>query len=218
MRIPCIDTDYVMRALRDDGVILTGHFVLAGGEHSEGYVEKTRMLLSSEKTQLYCRDIACHWANENIEAVVGPATAGIKLSTVVALELYQLTGRDVISLYTEKDNNGNQILKRGKEDIRKKRTLVVEDIGTTGGSVAATIGQCLMANADVVGCHILVDRSNGRITAETLGVNKYLCTVKVDIENYLESKCPLCEHKVPINIDFGHGGEYLKGCPEKKNW
>ena len=70
----------------------------------------------------------------------------------------------------------------------------------------------------MAGCHILVDRSGGKVSAEILGVEKLLSLATIEIETYPESACPLCAAKIPINIEVGHGAEYLKKHPEKANW
>ncbi len=208
----------IFEAFKNSGAVLAGHFVLAGEDHSGMYLEKTKAVISSSTLCYYSKKIAWEWVCEGIEAVVGPAIAGIKIATAVSLALYEYTNEDVLSLYTEKDDKGKQILKRGKEDIRGKRILVVEDIVTTGGSVAETIKQCREAGANVVGCHILVDRSGGKVSAEILGVEKLLSLATIEIETYPESECPLCKAKIPINTEVGHGEEYLKKHPEKADW
>jgi orotate phosphoribosyltransferase len=133
--------------------------------------------------------------------------------------LTKFTEKEVPALYTEKED-GRQILKRGRDKITCKKVLIVEDITNTGKSAEETISACREAGANVIGCHALVNRSPGVVTAETLRVPIFLALKEMQVANYPEPEkyCPLCDKKIPINIDRGHGKKYLETHPEKANW
>ncbi len=198
--------------------IFEGHFIYAAGGHGNVYVDKAEITFWPTETSILCKEIAWRWRDEKIEVVVGPAIGGIKLADRVAEWLTTFTGKEIPALYTEKDNRGEQILKRGVDKIRDKKTLVIEDIVNTGKSLKNTIDVCTKAGAKIAGCHSLVDRSSGSVTAKTLGISNFLALKKMNVANYDEGKCPLCDTKVPINTDRGHGEEYLKTHQEKANW
>lgn len=203
------DRDVLERFIRCEAVV-SGHFILASDDkmHTGCYFEKSRVFLSVEDLLYYGRKIASEWKDEGIEAVVGPAVAGIGLATAVATELYRLTGEDLLLLYTEKNSEGKQILKRNGKSIAGKKILVVEDVGTTGGSVAATIEQCRLFGPKSIVCHILLDRSGGKITAESLQVEKLSFLAAMDAKVYHvedEEGCPYCRNNDPIDKDHGHG-------------
>lgn len=205
------------KVFAEKNAILKGHFVYTKGGHGDIYVDKFEITLWPIQAGILCKDIAWQWRNEGIEVVIGPAMGAIKLADRVAEWLALFTGIEVPALYTEKDENGKQILKQGANKITGKRTLVIEDIVNTGGSLENTIEVCKEAGAEVVGCHSLVDRSSGKVTAKTLRVKTFLALKTMDVANYVE-ECPLCKAKVPINTDRGHGEKYLKDHPEKANW
>lgn len=165
----------------------------------------------------FCKEVAYHWLEDDIEVVVGPALGGISISQYVAFILGYSTGREVIALHTEKVE-GKQVLKRNADLVIGKRTLFMEDVSTTGGSVRETIGECVAAGAIPIGCHVLFDRSLGAVTAENLGVEKFLSVLEMPVEKYLPEECPLCKANIPINTKVGHGDEYLKSHPEAANW
>lgn len=76
-----------------------------------------------------CRAIAEFFVGEDIEAVVGPSLGGIILSQWTAYHLSELTGRDVLGIYTEKNEAKDQILTRGYDAlVHGKRVLVIEDM------------------------------------------------------------------------------------------
>ncbi|MCK4918962.1 MAG: hypothetical protein KAS01_01100 [Candidatus Pacebacteria bacterium] len=197
--------------------IFKGHFVYTNGGHGDIYVDKSIITLWPIQTSILCRDIAWQWRDAGIEAVLGPAMGAIKLADRVAEWLTIFTGEEIPALYSEKDINGKQVLKRGIAEINGKRTFVIEDIVNTGGSLEDSIGVCIGAGAIIVGCHSLVDRSSGAVTAQTLGIPKFLALKTMTVANYTKG-CPLCDAKIPINTDRGHGEEYLKEHPEKRDW
>lgn len=213
-----LTADEIDKIFADKKAIFKGHFVYSAGGHGNVYIDKSEITFWPYETGVLCEDIAWQWHKKNIEVVIGPAIGGIKLADRVAEWLAKFTGEVIPALYTEKDSDGNQVLKRGIDKIRGKNTLVVEDIVNTGGSLKNTVRTCSMFGAKVIGCHSLVDRSSGKVTAETLGVPIFLALKKMDVANYSEGNCPLCDAMVPINTDRGHGAEYLKVHPEKANW
>jgi len=197
--------------------IFIGHFVYTKGGHGDLYVDKSEITFWPGDTSILCKDIAWKWRSFDIEAVVGPAIGGIKLADRVAEHLTNFTGKEIPALYTEKEN-GKQILKRGIDKIAGKNVLIVEDITNTGKSAEETISACREAGANIVGCHALVNRSPGIVTAETLKVPIFLALKEMEVANYNEKDCPLCAQKVPINTDRGHGAKYLEAHPEKADW
>lgn len=203
----------------DKKAIFTGHFVYTAGGHGDTYVDKSEITFWPVETGILCKDIAFDWYGQMINAVVGPAIGGIKLADRVAEWLTTLTGREIPALYTEKEN-GKQVLKRGRDKVVGKNVLIVEDIINTGKSAAETIAVCREAGAKIIGCHVLVNRSPGVVTAKTLDVPVLLALKEMEVANYPdpEKDCPLCVNKVPINTDRGHGAKYLEVHPDKANW
>jgi len=62
------------------GALLSGHFVLTSGLHSDTYLEKFAVLQYPELTQRLCDMIAARFADDNVQVVIGPATGGILLA------------------------------------------------------------------------------------------------------------------------------------------
>ncbi len=200
-------------------VILRGHFVYSAGGHGDVYIDKSEITFWPKETSILCREIARQWRNFNVEVVVGPAIGGIKLADRVAEWLTNFLDREIPALYTEKENRKQmQILKRGRDKVIGKNVLIVEDIINTGKSAKETVSACCEAGANVVGCHALVNRNPGIVTAKTLGVPKLLALKEMKVVNYSAEECPFCARRIPISTDRGHGAEYLKKHPEKANW
>jgi orotate phosphoribosyltransferase len=130
-----MDEAAVLDILQNVGAFRAGHFVFVSGLHADTYVNKNAMYPYTREMSKLCRAIAEQFAGKGIEAVVGPATGGIILSQWVSFHLSEIEGKEVYSVYSDKDGDGF-VIKRGYNDLIKgKKVLVVEDLVTTGGSL-----------------------------------------------------------------------------------
>lgn len=198
----------VLQILENVGAFRSGHFVFVSGLHADTYVNKNAMYPYTKEISRLCRGIAERFAGKGVEAVVGPATGGIILSQWVAHHLTEIEGRDVYGVYADKDGEGF-VIKRGyNELIKGKKTIVVEDLVTTGGSLKKVIAAARESGADVLGAVAVCNRGN--VTGEMIGTPpEFISMLKVDLEQWPEAECELCQRGIPVNIDVGHGKEYL---------
>jgi orotate phosphoribosyltransferase len=151
------DTD-VLRIFEESGALLTGHFVLTSGYHSDRYFEKFNVLAHPRHVETLCRELAQRLADTRPDVVMGPTTLGILLAYAVANHL------GTPAIYAERDEAGARVVKRGMLLAPGQRVLVVDDVLTTGGSVQECIDLVHAAGATLCGVGLLVDRSGGQIT------------------------------------------------------
>jgi len=179
----------VERIFREAGAFREGHFVLASGKHSSGYLEKFQVLQWPVRTAALCGDIA-EWARPlTPRTVAGPTTGGIILAHEVARQM------ELRAVYAERIENGRgREFRRGFELSSTERVLVVDDIMTTGGSVQETIDAVRSAGALVVGAAVLVDRSGG---AATLDVPLHALWT-LAMPTHSPGDCPQCTDGVPL--------------------
>ena len=199
----------VLDVLQKVGAFRTGHFVLISGRHADAYINKDVLYTHTRDTSHLCRLIAERFKDENIEAVIGPAIGAAILAQWTAYHLSEIGGKEVYGTYADKDGQGGFIIKRGYDQVIKgKRTLVVEDLTTTGGSIKKVVDTARSAGAEVVAAIAIVNR--GEVTKEAAGNPPiFESLAKVHLESWPESECVLCERGIPINIDVGHGREFL---------
>lgn len=171
----------------DAGALLNGHFRLTSGRHSGEYWEKFWVLQWPQHVQTLCTEIVRRFRDENVEVVLGPTTGGILLAFEVARQL------GVRALYAETEN-GERLLRRGLQLPAGTRTLVVDDVMTSGGSVKECLDLAARHNAVVVGAAVLVDRSGG---STDLGC-RLESLLQVQAETFAPEACPLCAANVPI--------------------
>lgn len=167
------------------GALLHGHFELSSGKHSDVYVQKARILEHPEPTMELARRIASWYSD--IEAVVAPAAGAVPLGFAVAL------AAGARSLFAERDAGGAMALRRGFALSPGERTLVVEDVVTTGGSAAEVYGLVQRSGADVLGVAALVDRSAGPLPFPLRAL------VRLEASVWDAAECPMCARGDPID-------------------
>jgi len=177
----------VLSIFQETGAMLTGHFRLTSGRHSDRYFQCAMVLQHPSHTETLCRELAQRFAGDDISAVVGPAMGGIIVSHEVARAL------GVRSMFTERED-GVMKLRRGFSIDPGEKVLVVEDVITTGGSVREAIEVIRGLGGEIVGAGVLVDRSNGTVD---LGVKTEALLV-TEVLSYAPGECPLCEKGFPI--------------------
>jgi orotate phosphoribosyltransferase len=138
--------------LEQSGAILRGHFVLASGRHSDVYFEKFRVLEQPEVLSALCKEIADQYRGSDIELVAGPTTGGI----IIAFEVARQMGLPAV--YVEMEN-AKRTLRRNKTLPAGVKTLVVDDVLTTGTSLLESTEALEQAGASVVAFGVLIDRS-----------------------------------------------------------
>ena len=171
-----------LEILKQAGVLLTGHFKLTSGRHSDRYMQCAHVFEDPKCSELFCSDIAAHFKDMNIDLVAGPAVGGIIIAYEVAR---QLGARNI---FAEREE-GKMTFRRGFTVKEGERVLVVEDTVTTGGSVREVIELIRSMKGIPVAVGSVVDRSNGTVD---FGIPFY-AAVSVDIPSYEEADCPLCK-------------------------
>src|SRR3990167_7024993 len=146
----------VIKLLTKVGAIMSNsHFVGTQGRHMPAYVNKDALLLHTKYVSEIGKLFALKFKNKNIEVVVAPAVAGIPLSQWTAYHLSKIGKKEVLSVFTEKTLENDQIFKRGYDImVKDKRVLVVEDTTTTGGSVKKEINSVRKAGGKVIAAEI----------------------------------------------------------------
>ena len=148
----------MMRIFEESGALLSGHFVLTSGKHSDRYFEKFNVLNQPWHVAALCAELAARAADLKPDVVLGPTTLGVLLAYEVAKHL------NVPAAYGERGENGKRFLRRAEHLQAGQRVLVVDDVLTTGGSVRECIELVTSQGATLCGVGLLVDRSGGTIT------------------------------------------------------
>jgi orotate phosphoribosyltransferase len=181
-------SEEVLELYRNTGALLSGHFLLSSGLHSEKYLQSALVLQQPDMATKLCAALADNFKDRNIDVVIAPALGGVFVSHETARAL------GVRAIFAERVS-GELTLRRGFTIKPGERVLVVEDVITTGKSTKETIAVVKNAGGVVIAAGSLVDRSGGK--AE-LGV-MYKSLVTLDVPTYTPERCPMCRSgSVPI--------------------
>jgi orotate phosphoribosyltransferase len=149
-----LNAEQVIDQFRTTGALLEGHFQLSSGLHSTVYLQCALVLQFPEKAEAFGKAIAERFVGERIQLVASPAIGGI----VIGHEVARALGARFV--WTEREA-GQMTLRRGFTVSPGEKTLVVEDVITTGGSTRDTIEALKRAGADIVAAASIIDRSAG---------------------------------------------------------
>ncbi len=201
---------------RRSGALREGHFLLKSGKHSERYLEKFMVLQDPGATSELCG----FWAARNrdsegaaaVDVVAGPTTGGI----ILAFETGRQLGVRAIFAEEVKDADGSvrREFRRGFTIAAGERVLLVDDILTTGGSLLAMIPAVEALGGEIVGCHVLADRSGGlaTLTSPSSGrVYPLNALWRLELPTYEPGPetCPACKAGIPLHAPGSTG----KGMP-----
>lgn len=171
------------------GALLSGHFKLSSGRHSDQYFQCALPLSDPATAGLLGRALAGlagqRWPA--IRTVVAPALGGV----VIGHETARALGAR--SLFAERQD-GRMTLRRGFAVDRGEPVLVVEDVITTGKSTGEVVGLLRSLGAEVLGAASIVLRA---AKPPELGV-PFLSLAVLPAESWPEAECPLCAEGRPL--------------------
>jgi orotate phosphoribosyltransferase len=206
--------DETIALLKKTGAILTeGHFIGTNGGHLDTYINKDALYPHTKETSRIGELFAQKYKDLDIDVVAAPALGGIILSTWTAYHLSKLKKREILGVYTEKDQVKNQVFTRGYDKlVTGKNVLAIEDLTTTGGSVKKVVTSVRQAGGKVLAVCVMVNRNSKFVTEEAVGA-PFSSLAVLTLPLYTALDCPMCKKNIPINTNVGHGKKYL----EEKN-
>jgi orotate phosphoribosyltransferase len=172
----------------DTGALLTGHFRLSSGLHSDRYLQCARLLMFPERAEAAGRELARLLAEFAPRVVVSPALGGI----IIGHETARALG--VPFLFAERQD-GAFALRRGFRLEPGEKAAVVEDVFTTGKSTREVIERVVASGGEVVAAGSIVDRglSPGALPVPTRSI------LALSVPSWPEAQCPLCREGRPLD-------------------
>ena len=177
----------ILDIFKKSGALLTGHFLLTSGRHSDRYFQCAKVLQYPQYTGALCKMIANNFKDSEIDTVIAPAIGGLVVGQEVARQMNKRF------IFAEREDK-KLTLRRGFNLEENEKVLVCEDVVTTGGSVFETIDIVKSNNANVAGVGFIVDRSNGKVN---FGYPQF-STLKMEVVSYLQDECPLCREDIEL--------------------
>lgn len=179
----------IIALFENSGALLTGHFKLTSGRHSDVYYEKFTLLRNPAVCTRLCEEMAQRLKLLSPVTIVGPTTGGI----IIAYDVARYMGIEAI--YAEPGPGGKgRIFKRGFSLEKGQKIAIVDDILTTGGSINEVIKLVMTYQAEIVGIGELIDRSGGKVTFDY----PYYPLATVSADSWEPDDCPLCKRGEPL--------------------
>lgn len=180
-----IGTDELLSEMEARGAILSGHFRLSSGRHSDRFVQKFRILEDPALVVRVAEALLERLEPLDATVVVSAAVGGIVLGYECGRQL------GTRAIFVEKEQ-GTATLRRGFALAPGERVLLVEDVVTTGLSVREVIDVVQAQGGVVEAVGTIVQRAPVEfgVRAATL--------IDLPIDSYEPAQCPLCRAKVPL--------------------
>lgn len=176
------------------GALRRGHFLLKSGRHSDRYLEKFAVLQYPSLAVEIGRRLAASLINRDPTLVVGPTTGGALLAAETARQLEVSLGRTVRGVFAEPMERGARALRRGWPVSGADRVVLVDDILTTGASLAETVRAVGLAGVTPLVASVIVDRSTGPVEIGCPIVS----LGRIEITSWTADECPSCKRGEPV--------------------
>jgi orotate phosphoribosyltransferase len=179
-----MEQNEVRELFKKNNALLSGHFKLSSGLHSDTYFQSALILQHPAQAEKLASELAKKIRENNInpDVVVSPALGGV----IIGHEMGRALG--VRAVFTER-TDGAVSLRRGFSVSKGEKVLVVEDVVTTGLSTKEVIEALKRYEADVAAVVSLVDRSAGKVD---FGVPRF-SLLSLEVKSYKEEECPMCK-------------------------
>ena len=182
-----MNPDQVLKIFRETRALLSGHFELRSGLHSDQYFQCALVQQHPRIAEKLCAAAvdkmkAVLGAKLTVDAVISPALGGIPVGHEVGRAL------DVRAIFAEKQE-GKLVLRRAFEVGKGEHFVVAEDVMTRGGRIQETIDIVTGRGGIVEAVLVLVDRSGGKAQFPY----PVFSLLKLEPATWEPDKCPLCK-------------------------
>lgn len=196
------------------GVIVNDHIDHGREMHGDSYIQAEKLFPHPEQMDFISSEMAKLFIQDGVEIVVGVLNDETPISTMVALHLTRLTGREVLSIHAHKppETEFFRFRMHQRSLIKNKKALLVKGVLVNGFSTNKLASSVSMAGGTVVGlgavCNI------GGVASKDVGnIKSVLSLVNIKTKRWHSSVCPLCKTNVPVNMNVGMGYATQKQAP-----
>ena len=163
----------VFKIFRETNALLSGHFELRSGLHSDQFFQCALVLQYPQIAEKLCKAVVQKMRAEKghtlkVDGVISPALGGIPVGHELGRVL------NVKAIFAEKQDN-KLVLRRAFEIKPGQHFVVAEDVITRGGIVEAVA--------------VLVDRSGGRASFK----HPVFSLLQWEPQTWEPANCPMCK-------------------------
>jgi orotate phosphoribosyltransferase len=185
--------DDVRRAFEETGALLTGHFKLSSGLHSDRYLQCALVLQWPERAAALGAALGRALARFRPDVVVSPAMGGLIIGHEVGRAL------SCRAIFAERVE-GTFTFRRGLGLSEGEKVVVVEDVVTTAKSTREVVDLVRACRAEVVACAAIVDRRKGADVLPGTPVFglPFRAVLSMDVATWDAAACPHCMEGMTI--------------------
>jgi orotate phosphoribosyltransferase len=172
----------ILQEFKDAGAILSGHFILSSGLHSNTYLQCARVLMDASRGERLCKALAdkIRSSGTHFDVIVAPAMGGVVVGYEMARQL------KIPGMFCERVD-GKFELRRGFSLDKGQRVLIVEDVVTTGKSSMEAVACVKEYGAEPLAVCSLIDRRSNNDTSLTLPL---ISLLKLDVPTFKPDALP----------------------------
>lgn len=176
-----------LRHFEETEALLSGHFKLSSGLHSDRYLQCARVLQWPQRAGALGTALGAALIGMRADVVVSPAMGGL----VIGHEVGRALARRAI--FAERVD-GAFAFRRGLGLQPGEKVVVVEDVVTTGGSTREVLALVRSLEAVPVACAAVVDRRSAEAGggSETLEALPFWWVLRMEVPTWSEADCPYC--------------------------
>lgn len=177
--------EQLLERLRQRGALLSGHFRLSSGLHSDRFIQKFRIFEDPPTAEAVGAALAELLRPFEPAVVVAAAVGGIIPGYIVARNL------GVRDIFVEKEA-GAPKLRRGFALEQGERVAIVEDVMTTGKSTAEVIRVVEDVGARIVAIGCIIKRGHPSFAYPLVSL------LDLPLADHEPDACPQCKSGVPL--------------------
>ena len=167
--------------------LLSGHFCLTSGLHSDTYFQCAKLYQYPDIVEQLALELAEKLKDIEFDTIVAPAIGAVIFGYEVAKQTKKR------NLFVER-KDGIMQLRRGYEIKKGERVIIVEDVITTARTIFETKEAIKEFDPIVTGVACIVDRTQGKLENEF----KIYSLLQSSPVTYEPDGCPLCKAGVEL--------------------
>lgn len=177
----------IKELLSDAGGLLSGHFCLTSGLHSDTYFQCAKLYQYPKVVEKLAVELAKKLENIEFDTIVAPAIGAVIFGYEVAKQSQKR------NLFVER-KDGTMQLRRGYNIQKGEKIIIIEDVITTARTIFETMDAIKDFGCEVVGVGCIVDRTQGKMN-DKFNIYSLLQSSPV---TYEPENCPLCKAGVEL--------------------
>lgn len=167
--------------------LLSGHFCLTSGLHSDTYFQCAKLYQYPDVVEKLAYKLAQSLKEIEFDTIVSPAIGAVIFGYEVARQAKKR------NLFVER-KDGEMQLRRGYSIKKGERVVIIEDVITTARTIFETKEALKEFDCEIKGVGCIVDRTQGKLDNEF----KIYSLLKLSPVTWEASDCPLCQQGVEL--------------------